>query len=314
MNHRSRWLAAFVIVAVVIAIAWTMRRANSSADRTPVATSAKHDTASHDAAAPSAEAKTSTRASQTKPLTVPAHAPLDPRMPLGEAVQTLRAWAEAGDTDAAIELSWRLSPCTEHALKVAEQSEQADRRLLEDEKKDESVTPEQHAVRIMNVQGRIGEYERQRDACSAQPADVRTSWLEWIDWAAQAGNTSAMRGYARMATGEYYDANDVRADPDTAIERRDKSRAYLDEAVRRGDAEALRDIAKAYSDSGHPTIYPIDPAQAYAYAYAGTLAGISRGNDLDDTMAEAARSLDGAKLAEAEASGRRIYEKCCAKH
>jgi hypothetical protein len=313
MNHRARWIAALVIVAAVIAIGWAMRRATPSADRTPTAAPRKHN-GSLDNTAAAVESKTPTRPSQTKPSTAPAHAPLDPRMPLAEAVQTLRAWAEAGDTDAAIELSWRLSPCTEHALKLAEHSEESERRQLEDVKTEEGVTPEQKAVRIRNVQGRIDEYVRQREACSAQPADVRASWLEWVDRAAQAGNTSAMRGYARMATDEYYDANDVRADLDTAIERRDKSRAYLDEAVRRGDAEALRDIANAYSDSGRMTIYPIDAAEAYAYAYAATLAGISRGNDLDERMAEAARSLDGSKLAEAEASGRRIYEKCCAKH
>jgi hypothetical protein len=31
-------------------------------------------------------------------------------------------------------------------------------------------------------------------------------------------------------------------------------------------------------------------------------------------MEETARSLDGQQLAEAEAAGRRIYEKCCTKH
>jgi hypothetical protein len=58
----------------------------------------------------------------------------------------------------------------------------------------------------------------------------------------------------------------------------------------------------------------MDPSKAYAYEYAGTLAGISRGNDLDRTMEETARSLDGQQLAEAEVAGRRIYETCCAKH
>jgi hypothetical protein len=157
------------------------------------------------------------------------------------------------------------------------------------------------------VQWRIDEYTNERKACLALPADLRTGWLGWIDRAAQAGNTAAMRGYARMAIGEYYSESDVRADLDTAIERRDKARAYLDEALRRGDAAALSDLADAYRDSAHPTIYPVDPSKAYAYAYAATLAGISRGNALDRTMDETARSLDGPQLAEAEASGRRFY-------
>jgi hypothetical protein len=314
MNARVRWIAAVAIVAAVVAIGWTMRPATPPvAHSAPPVAPTKQGAASV-AAAPKAEAKTTPPISRTAPPQAPHHAPLDPRTPLGEAVQTLREYAEAGDTDAAVELSWRLSGCTDRALSRSEDSEQSLRRMREDEDKEEGFTKEQHAVRMENLERQADEYASQREACRALSADVRAGWLGWIDRAAQSGNTAAMRGYARVATAEYYDANDVRNDLDAAIERRDKSRAYLDEALRRGDAEALRDLANAYRDSGHPTIYPMDPSKAYAYAYAGTLAGISRGNDLDRTMEETARSLDGQQLAEAEAAGRRIYEGCCAKY
>ena len=309
MKIRARWSAALALVVAIAAVSWTMRSAVPPvADQTPAVAPTR---AAPSVAAPAPKAKTTPRVSDAAHSPAPKHALPDWRTPFGEAVQTLLEYAEAGDTDAAVELSWRLSGCTDRALSRSEESEQWLRRSRESEDKEEGFTKEQHAARMENLERQADEYASQREACRALPADLRAGWLGWIDRAAQSGNTAAMRGYARVATAEYYDANDVRNDLDAAIERRDKSRAYLDEALRRGDAEALRDLANAYRDSGHPTIYPLDPAKAYAYAYAGTLAGISRGNDLDRTMEETTRLLDAQQLSEAEAAGRLIYEKCC---
>jgi hypothetical protein len=314
MNARVRWIAAVAIVAAVVAIGLMMQSATSPIARRMTLTVPATPNADSVAAAPApVEAKTIPHISRTAASSSHGHALPDPRTPLADAVSTLREYAEAGDTDAAVELSWRLSGCTDVALKRAQELEQSLHDDIEREPSDDRFTPEQHAARTENLQRQIDEYASQRKACLDLPADARVGWLEWIDRAAQAGNTAAMRGYARMAIGEYHSTNDVRSDIDAAIERRDKARAYLDKALRLGDAEALRDLADAYRDSAHPTIYPLDPSKAYAYAYAATLAGISRGNDLDRTMEETARSLDGQQLAEAEAAGRRLYEKCCAK-
>ena len=311
MTPRTRWIAALVIAAAVVAIGWSKWHAMPpAAARASAVPSTTRDATSPAVPPANDEANAKPPAPRAKPPTTPSHVLPDWRTPFGEAVATLREYAEAGDNDAAIELSWRLSRCTEHELKIAERSEQSDRHDIEQEKTNELFTPDQRAVRIKNMQRRIDEYVSQREACRALSADLRADWLGWIDRAAQSGNTAAMRGYARVAN-QYYNVEDVRNDLDTAIERRDKSRAYLEEALRRGDAEALRDLADAYRDSAHPTIYPLDPAKAYAYAYAGTLAGISRGNDLDRTMEETTRLLDAQQLSEAEAAGRRIYEKCC---
>ena len=72
----------------------------------------------------------------------PKHALPDGSTPLGEAVQTLREYAGAGDADAAIELSWRLSTCTEHALLGTEQNEKTMRDSIERDRTDESLTDE----------------------------------------------------------------------------------------------------------------------------------------------------------------------------
>lgn len=304
-------MAVLAAIGVAIAIAWGIRHEPPAlSSPTVAAVPPIHEAAK----SPRTESKAVPRIAKSAPANAPKHALPPPLTPLGEAVQTLREYAEAGDTDAAVELSWRLSVCTEPALRRAETQARFEREDMERERADDTVALELRATRLANAQERLDEAETQRKACLALPADVRDGWLDWIDRAAQAGNTAAMRGYARVAARQYYTVDDVRNDLDAAIERRDKSRAYLDEALARGDAQALRDIANAYRDSALPTIYPMDPAKAYAYAYAGTLAGISRGNDLDRTMEETARLLDGKQLAEAEASGRRIYASCCEAH
>ncbi len=315
MRHRVRWVAAVAFAVAVIAVGWALRHATLPArGQTTMTVPAKRV---ESAAAPSAHVEgdaAKARVSPTIPGAHHAHALPDSNTPLGEAITTLREYAEAGDTDAALELSWRLRACTEHALRGSEQVEQTLREVIESDKTDEKLTDEWRTSRAKNVERQIDERVKERQACEALPADLRAGWLSWVDSAAQSGNTAAMRSYARVVADQYYSVSDVMTDLDSAIERRDKARAYLDEALLRGDPEALRDIANTYRDSAHPELHGRDPSQAYAYAYAGTLAGISRGNDLDEIMSETAASLDGQQLAEAEAQGRRIYEKCCAKH
>ena len=310
--RRTRWIAGIVVIAAAIAVAWTARHGASLASRHIVINIPPSASGPSSARAATVDSRTTPRSSRAAAKVVPAHALPDSSTPLAEAVQTLREYAEEGDTDAAVELSWRLSYCTERALRESEESEQSLRNLIEEDKDNKDLDESLRASRAKNVQRQIDEHIQARADCRALPAELRAGWLDWIDRGAQAGNTAAMRGYARMAIGEYYSVGDVLADLDTAIERRDKARAYLDEALQRGDAETLRDLANTYRRSAHPTIYPLDEARAYAYAYAGTLAGIARGNDLEELMEEAARSLDGRQLADAEAEGRSIYETCCA--
>jgi hypothetical protein len=312
VKRAVRWVAVIAVAAAAVAMVWTLHHVKLP--RPGRMTIVVPPTTAEPSPPPPVQTSARPEASPPVAKISPRHLLPDSRTPLGEAVETLRAYAEEGDADAAVELSWRLSACTERALRRSDESAEGDRRMIEDDKSDDRLSDELRAARKENVQRRIDERIQLRRDCRALPADLRDGWLEWIDRAAQAGNTAAMRGYARMAIGEYYSASDVRADIDEAIERRDKARAYLAEALRRGDADALVDLANAYSPSGHPTIYPDEPSEAYAYAYASTLAGLSRGRWVDDLMERAARSLDGKQLAAAEAKGRRLYEQCCAGH
>jgi hypothetical protein len=313
MKRRARWIAA--IAATAIAIGWALWFATQPAPQRTTVTIPQNGadpaaTPGADAEGKAAKAGATRAAASARPV----HALPPSTTPIEEAVPALREYAEAGDKDAAIELSWRLSACTPHALLGTEQREKTLRDSIGRDKTDATITDEHRGFRAQNAQRQIDDDIKLRDACRALPADFRDGWLTWIDRAAESGSTAAMRGYARVAVADYFSEKDVLADVDNAIERRNKARAYLDEAIRLGDPEALRDLANAYRDSAKAEIYPVDPAKAYAYAYAGTLAGISRGNDLDRIMSETAASLDGRQLATAEAEGRRIYDKCCAAH
>lgn len=125
-----------------------------------------------------------------------------------------------------------------------------------------------------------------------------------------------MLEYARMSVAEYDSIGAIVADVDTAIERRDKARAYLLHALQLREQQALPELAYGYFErtDNFPRVFGVDPVQSYAYAYAGTLAGISRRGDLDWVMSKSAESLDARQLAEAQALGHRIYERCCDKH
>lgn len=312
MKLAVRWIAVIAVAAAATAIVWTLHHVKLP--RPGRMTIAVPSTTAEPPPPPPVQTSAKPDASPPVAKISPKHALPNSLTPLPEAVETLRNYAEEGDNDAAVELSWRLSACTERALRWSEDGEQHLRRMIEDDKTDENLSEELRATRKENLERQIDEHVQGRRDCRALPADLRADWLAWIDRSVQSGNTAAMRGYARVAIGQYHSASDVREDIDEAIERRDKARAYLAEALRRYDAEALVELAEAYAPSAHPTIYPDEPSEAYAYAYASTLAGGARGRSMDDLMERSARSLDGEHLAAAEAEGRRLYEQCFAAH
>lgn len=251
------------------------------------------------------------------PPAVPAHEWPDYRTPFGVAVQQLRAWADAGDMKAAIDLSWRLSQCTPHGLRVAEDSDDSDRRDIMSDATDERWTESQRQTRRDNMMQRINANAEIRTACAALPRDLVAHWLDPLDRAAQSGDTYAMREYARRAMAEYDGVVAVVADVDEAITRRDKARAYLDEAVRLGDTAALVDLAGAYAESATINLYAEDEARAHAYAYAALQAANLTAMERDRMtwlLDRSARKLDAAALARAEEEGRRLFAQCCAGH
>ena len=155
-----------------------------------------------------------------------------------------------------------------------------------------------------------------RRGCEKVPTELRDHWLDGIDRAARSGNVWAKLQYGQLAIADYDSVAGIVANVDEVIARRDKARAYLFEALRSGDPRSLRALADGYatgSDST-PRLFAPDASKAYAYMYAGMLAGTYQQSFLDWTIANGNVPLTAAQMAAAETEGRRIYEQCCEKH
>lgn len=315
MTPRNHLFAASVIAATVLAVVWLA----SHRDLRPAPTAPPKLTSAAGNVAASASRPSQGIATKLAPR-LPARAANlalpNSNVPLDQAIPLLLEFAESGDTDAEVELSFRLSVCTKHALRASDEADRSDLDMIETDKTDDHFNDEQRAVRAANMHARVDQRAYDRKACGELPGDLRSNWLTWIDQAAQSGNTNAMLEYARLSTADYDSVNAIVTDVDTAIERRDKARAYLQEALQLGDLRSLSDLAYAYFESSGntPSVYAADASQAYAYAYASTLAGVSRPGDLEWVMSKSAESLDARQLADAQAKGHAIYERCCKTH
>lgn len=232
------------------------------------------------------------------------------------AIARLRVLADAGNSEAQIDLSQRLAGCTARALRLYRQTGEFIRRTIAKDRANPEMDTGLHAVRIQNLQNASDREVAERAACEALPAEVLEAWLDPIDRAAQSGNIYAMRQYAALVVAEYDTRDAIVADVDRAIVRRDKARAYLNRAVSLGEAEALSDLAHAYFDNheSHSQLYAVDSYQAYMYAYAGSFGERGRYRQLDWVMGDSAKSLDSSQIADARKQGERLYMACCAKH
>jgi hypothetical protein len=234
-------------------------------------------------------------------------------VPFGEAVAKLRELDKAGNTSAQIELSRRLSRCTAPALREAAAMDESDRRSLEEDAQNTEMSADWRETRALNSQIRMDAHAAERAACASFPAELLSTWLDPIDRAAKSGRISAMREYASLALAEYDSVDAIVADIDTVIARRDKARGYLQEVIRLGDAEGLADLALEYLDGRKetPHLYAIDSFRAYVYAYAGSLAGLSR---VGWIMSDSSDNLSPGQIEAARAEGQRVYQMCCQGH
>ncbi|HET9033970.1 MAG TPA: hypothetical protein VFN25_13830 [Dokdonella sp.] len=233
--------------------------------------------------------------------------------PPDQAIARLRVLADAGNDDAKLELTRRLSGCTPRALRATQESDERLRWSLEMDQAKRDAGEEVRAIPFANGQGRIDRHLAERAACEALPAEVLENWLDPIDQVARSGDTYAMRYYAELVVNEYDSRDAVVADVDRAILRRDKARAYLQRAVDLGDSEALSDLADAYfnKQTSAPQLYAVDSFRAYLYAYAASFGPRRQYQNLDWIMSESAKALDTQQISDARKQGKRLYDACC---
>lgn len=160
--------------------------------------------------------------------------------------------------------------------------------------------------------------------CAGVDGGKAQAWFDWYERAAGLGDPDAEVGYWHEAF-----SNASIVDLDHIAQRREIATAALRHALGRGDARALAGVgellALGYLDEP-------DPAAAYAYFYAASLAPaqpietipwignsfgrLFTGNDtgtwLSRELGELARNLDPGRIADAERAGAQLYAQCCA--
>jgi len=323
MNTSTRhltWIAAFAVVAVLMWFAFARRTdapQTSSATRSAAGASVPATPINP----PTRKAVVQKIATQVSEPDLPEHPLPAWDAPFGQSIAELRKWSDAGDANAQVELTERLKLCLPSELKQAEFLDEVDRGNMERADHDPRRTDEQRAAMREATQSRIDRNAEIRDVCARLPKDLLDHWLDPADRAAQAGDVWAMLAYAKAALSDYGDVASIAANIDEVIERRDKARAYLEEAARRGDQHALVMLAETYADvrrisMGSP-LYEKDPSAAYAYALAASRNADGTSGDrrnMEWLMAESAKKLDAQALARAQAEGERLYQQCCAAH
>lgn len=239
-------------------------------------------------------------------------APTVPTEDFGARLARLERAAQHGDADAAAELGTLLSLCREYAPMSAQAIEDS---IVTGAATNEplpviggkSVSPEFLILLLQQGYAELDRHcagsERVVDAARARAAP------DWLQRAADGGRVEAMTSYAHEVLVQQ--ANDP---PDAGTDaRRARALAYLERAVRAGDARALQLRADAQT---HGYGLPADPVGAYAdlYAFARTPLGRSWPPRLIELYLQAlAQPLDAAQLAQAQRRGEALSRDCCAR-
>lgn len=320
-QRRVAWIVVFAAVAALLWLVW-FRHANVSRTVSVAAqSSTQAPTPASLPAAPRHKAPVPKIARQTPAPVLPAHELPAWDAPFEKSIAELRKWSDASDANAQVELTERLKLCLPNELKKSEFLDEMDQGLVEKADQDPRRTSEQRTEIRASTQSRIDRHAEIRDVCAKLPKDLLDHWLDPADRAAQSGNVWAMVAYAKAASDNYEDVASIAANIDDVIERRDKARAYLEEAARRGEQRALVMLAETQADTSigfaGSSLYEKDPAAAYAYAFAASRNADGTSGDrrnMEWLMSESAKKLDAQALARAQAEGERLYQQCCAGH
>lgn len=232
-------------------------------------------------------------------------------VPLRAAVATLLPLANAGRADAMRDLALRLIACSG-------QKDEDDAALRKDRLRrfywDHGHEPSTDAE-IAQVASLINADSRKRDDCAGVDAGLISQRAEWLEKAARAGDSEALLDYSGWAlTG--MGREDILKDPAEVERRRTLAGNFLNEALARGDCDALWRLAQAYSgETGRMDwLYPPDLNQAYAYAVANLQWVERQGGSTE--VAQARVDRFGAELSSAQQvalsrQGEQLFQSRC---
>lgn len=208
-------------------------------------------------------------------------------LPRGRALDVIAALqprAEAGDNDAAFYLFLKIEGCRYQLYHSGDNNRPAPTS-------GDSVESQLIARTSADCHGLTPEHYRNN--------------LRWLEQAADSGLIMAQLSYAGNAEAVVGNSSQMLANPEKVIAYRRKAMGYLHRAAANGSVGALHSLGDAYH---YGVLAPRDPARAYAYAYAESLALPQYGQF---RLGNYAKQLDPSQLAAATQQGRRIYDACC---
>jgi hypothetical protein len=324
MNHRTMLISCTVLVALLLG--WLNWGEQQQPDQNiAVAESAELSSAIENSPA--------VLANDPQPLSAPIETPVAQAsaivetsaaqlrewdMRVDKAIEILVPMAKAGNVAAQMALSGRLGACTAYSMRKLDERDERSRANLKEYEESSTMEESSRDMQVMNQLMHLESTAKTRAGCAEVSSELISNWLLPLENAANSGDTAAMRRYAEVSVQEYESLEAVVADPETALLRRDKSRAYLFEAIRRGDVHALYDVAFGYAERAElrVSLFSSDTYRFYVYAYARLLSTAPfeipmHERTLRWLSSEAAATFDAETLARAEAEGRKIFAACC---
>ncbi|WP_257385544.1 hypothetical protein, partial [Tahibacter caeni] len=218
--------------------------------------------------------------------------------------------AAAGDADAAAELGGLLGVCWRHSKGSAKQIEETVISGMAAGVDPPRIagTPAPPELVILLLQQAQPELEQR---CAGLDRERlwkdRTRAPALLERAADAGRVEAMLDYAQYAFVGYNGPRHMLMDADEVVRRKQKARAYLRQALGRGDARALFLLGDAYASG---PLENVDPLQSYAYlsAFFRSPAAQEWPPRLGELYLQTlAQHLDAQQLAQAQAQGLQLY-------
>ena len=235
----------------------------------------------------------------------------DGDVPLSAAIGTLLPLANSGRADAMRELAQRLMTC----LAPDDHDDAALRRIqLRRFYWYHGHEPATDAE-VAQVASAIDAASRRRADCAGVDPTLVSQRVEWLQKAAQAGDPEALLDYAAEAL-QRMGRDDILKDPEGVERRRKLAGNFLNEALARGDCDALWKLAQAYSgETGRMDwIYPPDLNQAYAYAVANLQWVERHGGSTDFSEAQVDRigaQLSSAQRVALSRQGEQLFQSRC---
>ncbi|MCQ4163395.1 hypothetical protein [Tahibacter harae] len=219
--------------------------------------------------------------------------------------------AAAGDAAAAAELGGILANCWRYVPATQEKIEEAVVNGLAGNVEAPLVAGVPAPPELLLLMLQQSQQELARRCTNLGP---RWKWREMaqvpalLERAADAGQVQAMLDYAQHAFIDYGAAAEMLQDADEVKRRKEKARAFLRQALRRGEARALLLQADAYAAG---PLENIDPFAAYAYMSAFFASAAAQ--DWPPRLRElylqtVAQRLDPAQIAQARERGLQIYQ------